>query len=100
MNYYSIRRWVFVTLLGGMFVLGFVSGSVSQRPAQAQIPGVGEPSARCRNSGRPSWRCSSMSMGSRKISRPSKKCKAHSVVANREARPRRSVARKGSVSRR
>ena len=26
---------------GGMFVLGFVSGSVSQRPAQAQIPGVG-----------------------------------------------------------
>ena len=41
MNHYSIRRWMFVTLLGGMFVLGFVSGSVSQRPAQAQIPGVG-----------------------------------------------------------
>src|SRR5213083_1450225 len=36
-----IRRWVFVSLLGGMFVLGFVSGSVSQRPAQAQVPGVG-----------------------------------------------------------
>jgi hypothetical protein len=34
-------RWVFVSLLGGMFVLGFVSGSVSQRPAQAQVPGVG-----------------------------------------------------------
>jgi|SoiMetStandDraft_2_1073263.scaffolds.fasta_scaffold32466_1 hypothetical protein len=32
---------VFVSLLGGMFVLGFVSGSVSQRPAQAQVPGVG-----------------------------------------------------------
>ena len=41
MNQYSIRRWVFVSLLGGMFVLGFVSGSVSQRPAQAQVPGVG-----------------------------------------------------------
>jgi len=41
MNYYSIRRWVFVSLLGGMFVLGFVSGTVSQRPAQAQVPGVG-----------------------------------------------------------
>ena len=41
MNHYSLRRWVFVTLLSGMFVLGFVSGSVCQRPAQAQIPGVG-----------------------------------------------------------
>jgi hypothetical protein len=41
MNYYSIRRWVFVSLLGGMFVLGFVSGTVSQQPAQAQVPGVG-----------------------------------------------------------
>ena len=41
MNHYCIRQWVFVTLLGGIFVLGFVSGSVSQRPAQAQIPGMG-----------------------------------------------------------
>src|SRR5262245_21168977 len=41
MNYYSIRRWVFVSLLGGIFVLGFVSGAVSQRPGQAQIPGGG-----------------------------------------------------------
>jgi hypothetical protein len=41
MNYYSIRRWVFVSLLGGMFVLGFVSGTVSQQPAQAQVPGLG-----------------------------------------------------------
>src|SRR6266571_1015999 len=41
MSQYSIRRWVFVSLLGGMFVLGFVSGSVSQRPAQAQVPGLG-----------------------------------------------------------
>jgi hypothetical protein len=41
MKQYSIRRWVFVSLLGGMFVLGFVSGSVRQRPAQAQVPGVG-----------------------------------------------------------
>ena len=35
---------MFVSLLGGMFVLGFVSGSVSQRSAQAQmpqVPGVG-----------------------------------------------------------
>ena len=37
MNQYAIRRWVFVSA-GGMFVLGFVSGSVSQRqPA----PGAG-----------------------------------------------------------
>ena len=42
MNQYAIRRWVFVSLLGGMFVLGFVSGSVSQRSAQAQVPGVGK----------------------------------------------------------
>jgi hypothetical protein len=35
MNHYAIRRWVLVSLLGGMFVLEFVSGSVSQRPAQA-----------------------------------------------------------------
>jgi len=41
MNHYAIRRWVFVSLLGGMFALGFVSGAVSQRPAQAQVPGVG-----------------------------------------------------------
>ena len=41
MNQHAIRRWVFVSLLGGMFVLGFVSGSVSQRPAQAQVPGMG-----------------------------------------------------------
>src|SRR4029434_8796069 len=41
MTKYSIRRWVFCSLLGGMFVLGFVSGSVSQRPAQAQVPGMG-----------------------------------------------------------
>src|SRR5262252_7398093 len=40
-NQYVVRRWVFVSLLGGMFVLGFVSGSVSQRPAQAQVPGMG-----------------------------------------------------------
>jgi hypothetical protein len=43
MNQYAIRRWVFVSLLGGMFVLGFVSGSVSQRPAQAQVPGTFAP---------------------------------------------------------
>src|SRR5215831_19646903 len=41
MSHYSIRRWVFVSLLGGIFALGFVSGAVSQRPAQAQIPGLG-----------------------------------------------------------
>ena len=49
----------------------------------------GEHSARRRNSGHPSSRCSSMLMGSRKISRPSKKSKPRSVAANREARPRR-----------
>ena len=42
MRQHSIRRGVLVSLLGGMFVLGFVSGSVSQRSAQAQVPGVGK----------------------------------------------------------
>jgi hypothetical protein len=42
MNQHYLRRGVFVSLLGGMFVLGFVSGSVSQRAAQAQVPGVGK----------------------------------------------------------
>jgi len=42
MNQSRIRRGVFVSLLGGMFVLGFVSGSVSQQSAQAQVPGVGK----------------------------------------------------------
>ena len=28
-------------LLGGMFLLGFVCGSVSQRPATAQMPEIG-----------------------------------------------------------
>ena len=42
MNQHYIRRGVFVSLLGGMFMLGFVSGSVSQRSAQAQVPGVGK----------------------------------------------------------
>ena len=42
MNQSRIRRGVFVSLLGGMFVLGFVSGSVRQQSAQAQVPGVGK----------------------------------------------------------
>ena len=37
----TMRRWVFVSLLGGMFLCGFVLGSVSQRSAQAQVPGMG-----------------------------------------------------------
>src|SRR2546430_3356567 len=41
MNQYAIRRWVVVSLLGGMFLLGFVRGAVRQRPAQAQVPGMG-----------------------------------------------------------
>ena len=41
MTQHYIRRWVFISLLGGMFILGFVSGSVSQRSAQAQVPGMG-----------------------------------------------------------
>ena len=41
MNQLSLRRGVLVSLLGGMFVLGFVCGSVSQRPVQAQVPGLG-----------------------------------------------------------
>jgi hypothetical protein len=41
MNQQHIRRGVFISLLGGMFILGFVSGSVSQRSAQAQVPGMG-----------------------------------------------------------
>ena len=36
-----VRRGVFVGLLGAMFALGFLSGAVSQRPAQAQIPQMG-----------------------------------------------------------
>jgi len=42
MSQHCIRRGVFVSLLGGMFVLGFVSGSVRQQSAQAQVPGVGK----------------------------------------------------------
>jgi hypothetical protein len=42
MNQYVIRLWGFVSLLGGMFVLGCVSGAVRQRPAQGQVLGVGE----------------------------------------------------------
>ena len=41
MHQYALRRWVLVSLLGGMFLLGFVSGSVRQRSAQAQVPGMG-----------------------------------------------------------
>jgi hypothetical protein len=41
MHQLYLRRWVLVSLLGGMFVLGFVCGSVRQRPAQAQVPGMG-----------------------------------------------------------
>ena len=42
MRQYRLRRVVLVSLLGGMFALGFLSGSVSQRSAQAQVPGVGK----------------------------------------------------------
>jgi acyl CoA:acetate/3-ketoacid CoA transferase beta subunit len=41
MTQHYIRRGVFISLLGGMFILGFVSGSVRQRSAQAQVPGMG-----------------------------------------------------------
>jgi hypothetical protein len=41
MTQHYILRGVFISLLGGMFILGFVSGSVSQRSAQAQVPGMG-----------------------------------------------------------
>jgi hypothetical protein len=41
MNQHYMRRGVFISLLGGMFIVGFVSGSVSQRSAQAQVPGMG-----------------------------------------------------------
>ena len=41
MHQYSLRQWVLVSLLGGMFLLGFVSGSVRPRSAQAQVPGMG-----------------------------------------------------------
>ena len=41
MHQHYIRRGVFISLLGGMFILGFVSGSVRQRSAQAQVPGMG-----------------------------------------------------------
>jgi acyl CoA:acetate/3-ketoacid CoA transferase beta subunit len=41
MNQQYMRRGVLISLLGGMFILGFVSGSVRQRSAQAQVPGMG-----------------------------------------------------------
>src|SRR5262245_12191549 len=41
MQQYALRRWVFVSLLGAMFLCGFVLGSVSQHSAQAQVPGMG-----------------------------------------------------------
>jgi hypothetical protein len=44
MTQHYLRRVVFISLLVGMFLLGYVSGSVSQRSAQAQmpqVPGVG-----------------------------------------------------------
>ena len=41
MRQHTLRRGVVVSLLGGMFLLGFVMGSMSQRPAQAQIPNLG-----------------------------------------------------------
>ena len=41
MHQHYMRRGVFISLLGGMFILGFVSGSVRQRSAQAQVPGIG-----------------------------------------------------------
>ena len=41
MNQHYLRRGVLVILLGGMFLLGFVIGSVSQQPAQAQVPNLG-----------------------------------------------------------
>jgi hypothetical protein len=41
MNPSYLQRGVFISRLGGMFLLGFVSGAVSQRPAQAQIPNLG-----------------------------------------------------------
>ena len=41
MHQYHIRRGVFISLLGGMFLLGFVSGSVRQRLAEAQVPRLG-----------------------------------------------------------
>ena len=42
MQQYYLRRWVLVSLLGGMFVLGYVSGSMRQRPAEAQLSGIGD----------------------------------------------------------
>jgi hypothetical protein len=42
MRPYRLRRVVLVSLLGGMFALGFLSGSVSQRAVQAQVPGGGK----------------------------------------------------------
>ena len=41
MNPHYLRRGVFLSLLGRMFLLGVVSGAVSQRPAQAQMPNLG-----------------------------------------------------------
>ena len=37
----GMGRGALVSLLIGMFLVGFVCGSVRQRSAQAQVPGVG-----------------------------------------------------------
>jgi hypothetical protein len=38
---YTMQRGIVMSLLGGMFLLGLVMGSISQRSAQAQVPGMG-----------------------------------------------------------
>jgi hypothetical protein len=85
MNHYAIRLWVLVSLLGGMFVLRFVSGSVSQRPAQAQGPGVGGALGSVQELGSSIAEIQQHVDGLQKISRSSKKAKPLSVVANENA---------------
>jgi len=42
MSQIVLRRSVFVTMLVGMFAVGFFCGSVSQRSADAQLQGLGK----------------------------------------------------------
>jgi hypothetical protein len=86
MTQHYIRRGVFISLLGGMFILGFVSGSVSQRSAQAQVPGMGAVGS-VTELGSSIGEIQQHIEGCRKISAPSKKCRLPSGVVNSDTRP-------------
>ena len=76
-----LARGLMISMILGVFALGFLVGTVNQRYADAQkIPGVGDvldnagsragPLVRWHSSAPRSRRCRPMSTGCRKISRP------------------------------